>query len=344
MLFLLLIGLAWMAASARSVASPRQYLGRDAQWFAGADAKQIAANILSHQSERGGWPKNTDTTKPYTGDHAKLQPTFDNGATTDELRFLARLFNATREEPYRRAVERGLDYVLRAQYPTGGWPQFYPPGTQYHRHITFNDGAMVRILEFLRETFRDEEYRFLDDSRRQAAHEAFDRGIECILKCQIQTGGKPTAWCAQHDETDFRPRTGRTYELPSISGSESVGIVKLLMSLDRPPPEVIRAVDAAVEWFETAKIKGIRVERRADAQSPKGWNKMVIEDPAAPPLWARFYEIGTNRPMFCDRDGVLKYQLSEIGYERRNGYSWYGTWPQSLLEKEYPNWKKRVSK
>ena len=37
-------------------------------------------------------------------------------------------------------------------------------------------------------------------------------------------------------------------------------------------------------------------------------------------MWARFYEIGTNRPIFSDRDGFAKHDLSEIGYERRNGY------------------------
>ena len=41
-----------------------------------------------------------------------------------------------------------------------------------------------------------------------------------------------TAWCAQHDEKDYRPRPGRTYELASLSGAESVGVVRLLMSLE----------------------------------------------------------------------------------------------------------------
>jgi Pectic acid lyase len=57
--------------------------------------------------------------------------------------------------------------------------------------------------------------------------------------------------------------------------------------------------------------------------------------------WARFYEIETNTPIFADRDGVKKYDLAKIGYERRNGYAWYGTWPQRLLEKEYPAWKEK---
>ena len=63
---------------------------------------------------------------------------------------------------------------------------------------------------------------------------------------------------------------------------------------------------------------------RADDKAPRGKDKVVVKDPNAPGLWARFYEIGTNRPIFCDRDGVAKHDLSEIGYERRNGYACYG--------------------
>jgi PelA/Pel-15E family pectate lyase len=337
------LGMSTGLAHAKSSAAV--YLKNPDAWFAGDEARRVATNILSYQSDLGGWPKNTDTTgKPFRGDRKKRpQPTFDNSATTDELRFLARIYNATKTESYRGAFEKGYDYILKAQYPNGGWPQFYPPPKAYPRHITFNDGAMVRLMEFLRETYRSAVYGFLDPARKQAARAAFDRGVECILKCQVKVDGKLTVWCAQHDEQDFTPQTARSYELPSLSGSESVGIVTLLMSLEDPRPEVVRAIEGAVAWFESAQLKGIRVVREKSDKAPKGTNRVVVNDPAAPPLWARFYEIGTNRPLYVDRDGVPKYNLADIGYERRNGYSWLGDWPQSLLEQDYPAWRKKWS-
>ncbi len=314
-------------------------------WFAGPDAARIAANILSYQTDLGGWPKNTRTVDaPFTGDRNALHPTFDNSATTDELRFLARYHNATTNGKSSAAFSKGLSYILKAQYPTGGWPQYYPPSKQYHRHITFNDDAMTRLMLFLREVCGSDTYAFVSVADRQAAGEAFDKGIACILKCQIRTNGKPTVWCAQQDEVDYSPRPGRAFELASYSGSESVGITRLLMSLDHPSPEVVQAVEGAVAWFESARITGIRVDVLPDPKSEKGTNKVVVEDPAAPPLWARFYDLVNCRPMFADRDGVAKATIAEIGYERRNGYSWYGTWPQSLLEKEYPAWKHRLGR
>lgn len=335
----------WLClASGEAFAKPREYLKQTDAWFVSDEAKRIAENILSFQSELGGWPKNEDTTAAaYTGDRAKLQPIYDNGATTDELRFLARIFVATQDAKYRDAFDRGLSYVLDGQYANGGWPQAHPPGRGYNRHITFNDDAMVRLMIFVREVATLDQYKFVDEKRREAAAKAFDRGIECILKCQIQKDGKRTVWCAQHDEVDFQPRPARSYELVSFSGAESTSITRLLMSLDNPSPEVVGAVDAAVAWFESSKLMGIRVDFVKDEKGPKGTNKIVVNDPKAPPLWARFYQIETNRPMFVDRDGIPKSSLAEIGYERRNGYTWYGSWPQKLLDVECPAWKERIA-
>lgn len=325
--------------------SVRALLHKPDEWLRSNEGLGVTTNILSYQSAEGSWPKNTNTTQaPFAGKLTELKGTFDNGATTEELRFLARAFRATEDKRCLQAFFKGLDHIFRAQYPSGGWPQFYPPPKSYHRHITFNDDSMVGLMNFLREVSTDSLYRFVDVERRTRASQSFDKGVDCILKCQIVAGGKMTAWCAQHDELDFSPRPARTFELASISGSESVGIVRLLMSLDKPSPEIIRAVDSAVAWFESVKLSGIRVAQKKDPQSPKGWNKVVVQDPKARPLWARFYEINTGRPLFADRDGDPKYNLADIGYERRNGYAWLGTWPVSLIEHEYPAWKRKVTR
>src|SRR4051812_16732142 len=219
-----------LSASAASEGA-KSYVKKPAAWFATDEAKRIAANILTWQADLGGWPKNVDTADaPYAGKREDLHGTFDNRATTDELRFLAHYFNATKDAKAKPAIERGIDYILKAQYPNGGWPQYYPPGTKYNRYITFNDDAMVRLMGFVRELYTDPTLAFVDDARKAAAKAAFDRGIDCILKCQVKIDGKLTVWCAQHDEKDLSPREARAFELVSLSGYESVGITRLLMS------------------------------------------------------------------------------------------------------------------
>lgn len=317
------------------VATPRaqpagQLLAKPDAWFRGDDGRRTTAHILSWQSPRGDWPKNGDTTRTaYRGHPAKLKGTFDNKATTDELRFLARAFQATGDTKCRDAFLKGFDHILAAQYPSGGWPQHHPPGKQYHRHITFNDGTMVRLLEFLREAA---ELDFLDPERRHRARAAFDRGVACILKCQIVVRGKPTVWCAQHDELTLAPAAARSYELPSLSGSESAGILRFLMSIDDPSPRIVRAIEAGVAWFEAAKLEGIRI-------ATVDGDKRVVPDPKAPPLWARFYDLESGRPFFCDRDGKKKSSLAEIGRERRNGYAWYGQWGRPVAS-DHAKWRR----
>lgn len=259
----LLLVLACPCSAAKGRA--RQYLDKSDAWFASAEAKRIADNILSYQGEAGGWPKNIDTTAaPFRGDRNQLYPTFDNSATTDEMRFLARVYKADKDRRCRDAVIKGIDYILKAQYANGGWPQYYPPPRTYHRYITFNDDAMARLMQFVREMYTSDLYEFVGAERRTAARRAFERGIACILKCQIKIDGKLTAWCAQDDEKDYRPRPGPTFELVSLSGKESVGVTGLLMSLEEPSPEVVQAVKSAVAWFESARIKGIRLTLEKD--------------------------------------------------------------------------------
>ena len=113
------------------------------------------------------------------------------------------------------------------------------------------------------------------------------------------------------------------------------------MSLDQPSAEVKAAVEGAVKWFEQHKLTGIRIDAVADPKAAHGKERVVVKDPEAGPLWARFYDLKTGEPYFCDRDGIPKPNLADIGHERRNGYAWYGTWPSGLLEKEYPEWKKK---
>ncbi len=188
-------------------------------------------------------------------------------------------------------------------------------------------------------------FKFVDSQRRQKAETAFDKGIDCILKCQIIDNGKLIAWCQQHDENDFSPTLARAYELPSICNDESTGVVLLLMSLDNPSKEIINSVQSAIKWFQASKIHGIRADRISapPVKYPLGLSttdRVVIKDPNAPPIWARFYEIETGRPFFCGRDGIKKYSLAEIEQERRAHYAWYGYWGNDVAE-NYAKWKEK---
>lgn len=331
---------------------PGNVLAQAPGFYAGVEAARIARTVLLYQRSNGGWPKNQDMIRRLTDRAAaalrsqknRTDTTFDNGATYTQARFLARVYNATKDRRCRDAFLRAVDFMLKAQYANGGWPQFYPLRGGYSDHITFNDNAMIGVITALREVAeKPRTYSFVDEDRREKAAAAVRKGIECILKCRIVVNGRRTAWCAQHDQRTLAPRKARSYELASISGCESVGVVRFLMSIDKPSPEIVEAVQGAVAWFDRAKLTGIRQVTKPDKSRPRGFDKVVVKDSTAPPMWARFYRIGTNKPIFCSRDGVPKDTLAEISYERRTGYSWLGYYPANLLARDYPAWQKKCA-
>lgn len=310
-----------------------QYKNQPDQWYSSDQAKTIADNIISWQGEFGGWPKNTDTSwEPYAGTQKKPKGTFDNGATTGEIYFLAHIYKVTHNEQYLNSINKAFNLIIKSQYPTGGWPQRYPAGNQYHRYITFNDGAMVRLMFLLKDIAQSDDFKFYDKQQRTAAQQAYDKGIECILNCQIKVDGKLTAWCAQHDEITLEPRPARTFEPTSISGGESAGIVDLLTDIKHPDRRVAQAIEGAVEWYRKSAIENVGFSKDDFG------DKITVFDQDAPTCWARFYEIETNRPIFLGRDSVIHYSFNEIDAERRNGYGWYGNWGEKIFS-DFDNWK-----
>ena len=321
------------------------------EWYGSAEALRIADNVVLYQRDSGGWPKNIDMGKPFDeierpellAHKKEIDSTIDNGATYTQLSFLARVYTMTLRERYRESFLKGLDYLFKAQYANGGWPQFYPDLSGYYKHITYNDDAMIGVIKLLRDVAAAKpNYAFVDDARRARAASAVEKGIECILKTQVVVNGRKTVWCAQHDEVTLAPAPARKYEVVSLSGGESVGIVRFLMSIKDPSREVMDAIESAVAWFEQTQLNGIKWIEKADASQPGGIDRVVVQDPKAGPIWARFYELGTNRPVFVGRDAIVKYSVAEIEHERRVGYAWYVEEPAKLLNNDYPAWKDKI--
>jgi PelA/Pel-15E family pectate lyase len=318
------------------------------------EIRKIAGNILLYQKTNGGWPKNYDMLAILTEEQRDavlkskedLNTTFDNGATHSHIDYLAKVYSITNEKKYKESCIRGIEFILSAQYPNGGWPQFFPDTSGYRKYITFNDGAMIGIMELLQNFAKDKpQYAFLNNDLRIKAKKAFDNGLNCILKCQIKEGDKLFAWCQQHDNVNLLPQNARMFEPASICNGESSGIVLMLMSINNPDSKIINSIQSAVKWFNDSKILGLKVKQIA---APKveykyhttSLDKVIEKDPLAPPIWTRYYELGTHKPLFCNRDGKPVYSLAEVERERRTGYSWYVDSPQGVLNK-YSEWQKK---
>jgi PelA/Pel-15E family pectate lyase len=323
-------------------------------WFKSEEGKRTLDNIVSWQGHGPdhamGWPKSYDTSKPWdpqaTIGSWHGVATIDNDATHSELRVLGRAISLEPDGPRKQKLEdsfyKGVDMLLAYQYPNGGWPQRFPTTDQepYSTHITYNDNAMTSVLEqFHLMAEGSPPYAFVDQAHREKTRASFEKGIDCILNCQIVSNGTLTGWCAQHDEKTLAPAKARAYELPTLSAGEGSEITYFLMTLEHPNDRVKKAIEAAHAWFDKVKIPNKRFQSLRDAQGME-IDRILVDSPGTT-VWARFYEIGTDRPVFCGRDSVMKYNLADIEFERRTGYGWYGVWGQKVLD-EYPKWKARV--
>ncbi len=322
------------------------------------DVRAIAGNLLLFQRSNGGWPKDYDMLAVLTEAQKKLirdtrdntDTSYDNHTTHPQVEYLARAFVATRDEAYRAACVRGLAFMLASQHPNGGFPQWWPKKGDIAKRITLNDGVMMGILNVLKNAAdRTPQFVWLDEPMRARAADGVARGTACLVRMQVKAGGVPTGWGQQHDETTLETVGARTFELPCVSPADTTEVVRFLMRDERPSPEIVAAVEAAVTWLKKVRLDGIRVER---VPAPKvefvrhtsEFDVVVVPDAKAPPLWARMIEPGTDRPIFASRDGVKVYSLAEVDRERRTGSGWYVTNPLRLIERDYPKWAEARAK
>lgn len=310
-------------------------------FFRTEEARRIGDQVLAYQRCTGGWPKNIDMARKMSEEELAAvlkdksrqdDSTIDNDATTMQMSYLAHLYRQTGEPRYREAFRRGVEYLLSGQYDNGGWPQFWPNPRGYQVHITYNDNAMVNTLKMIRKMLEAQspyDGDLTDKALRKRLSKAFDKGIECILATQMAVNGELTVWCQQHDRETLEPAPARAFELPSYCSQESAAIVRLLMELPKPDARVKRAIHGAMKWFDKFKLTGLRYERMVGKE--KELVTRLVEDTHARPIWARYYDLKYCEPFVCDRDGVPRRHLEEIGTERRNGYSWYNTSPAELF-------------
>jgi PelA/Pel-15E family pectate lyase len=92
---------------------------------------------------------------------------------------------------------------------------------------------------------------------------------------------------------------------------------------------VAEAVHAAVDWFKAHRVLNVAYEV----------GKGIVDAPGKGPVWARLSEIGSSRPIFSNRDGVILYDYRKLT-DRATGYAWFSDEPAAVLA-EYEAWSRR---
>ena len=305
------------------------------EWYGSGEAMEIANIVLYVQKANGGWMKNDQIHQLTNAEQDALynkrneHSCLDNGATTQEMRFLAKVWQQTQVEEYQEAFLRALNMIFQAEKKCGGWSQYWPlsGGGSYQDYITFNDDLITNVLKLLRD-IADNKGDFKDittEAARERCRRAFDKTIDMIIRCQVNDNGTPAAWCAQHDTTTLLPAEGRPHELPSISGYESAALLSYLMTIEQPSKELQHTIHTAIAWLDAHKIPGKAIEDFTNAQGEK--DRRVIDKPGSA-IWGRFIQLGGET-------GAATYQAFFNKLQRRGKSRSYTTGGKTYTYSEY---------
>lgn len=252
----------------------------------------------------------------------RMATTFDDDVTQNCTRFLIRFVAATKDSSdsqdvaARVVLDKALRGIINAQYPNGGWPERYfgepreasrypvqkavitddwrrewpkEQEADYMSYYTLNDRCQRDCIDTLLLAWQM--------LGREDCLAAAKKGGDFLILAQFP---EPQAGWASVYDFDMRPAWGRSWEVPGLSSCESRTALEALLSLylETGEEKYLAPIAPAVAWLERSMI--------------------------APNTWARFYEMGSNQPIYGDRDGRIHRSLDEVSPERKNGYGWQG--------------------
>ena len=310
----------------------------------------LAEKMMAYQLPNGGWgkhrsdKKNVDYTQKIDAQLLKIikagnndLATIDNNATSKEINGLIKAYSTTKNPAYLKSAEKGIQYLLSMQYQNGGFPQYFPNSAIYRKQVTYNDNAMINVLTVLYNISEGKEgFDAVNSQLKDKSKAALQKGIACILKTQVLQNGKLSIWADQYNEVTLKPEKARAFEPMSLASGESVNIVKFLM-MQPVTPEIEKSIKSAIQWFKDSKIDGYTY----NVSRESGNAVRVLSKKEGSAVWARFYDIPTNKPIFGDRDGSVKFNYEDVSEERRMGYSWYNEAGTKLIENDFQKWLKK---
>jgi PelA/Pel-15E family pectate lyase len=295
-------------------------------------AQKTAAAIIWGQSNEGGWNYVVD----FAGDkslkkwydtvgkngwrleefqHYYGNSTFDDDVTSDAARFLLWMYLEKLDPVYKPSLDKAIDFILKSQYPLGGWPQRYPlmhgfcknGHPDYSSFYTFNDDVTWENVHFLIQCYLTlGEPRFLDPIK---------RGMEFYLTSQDKCG----AWGQQLD-MDLNVAGARTYEPACFLPATTFGNAKLLLKFYQYTGDdrFLNAVPKAIKWLESVKLPAPQAEGRRAYPTfvdPKTQKAVYVHRKGANSAYGEYYTDENDKNLLSHYYGKAHVNLDELKAE-----------------------------
>jgi len=274
-------------------------------------------NFDKEQSKQWHYRRDVEAGDSEPGER-RHRSVFDDDTSQSAMRLLMRADQLLdfKDVDIHNAVTFGLDAFLRVQYPNGAWPQRwetfpdpanypvlkarYPeswpwvwPDVDYRDFYTFNDEAIADVIDVMLEahrTYEDERYRVA----------ALKAGDFMIL---AQMPDPQPTWAQQYNH-QMEPAWARRFEVASVTGGESFGVMRALLDLYVHTGEkrFLEPIPSALAWAKASVLPDGRM--------------------------ARFYELKTNTPLYFVRD---TYELTYSDADMPTHYA-FKTTGQSRID------------
>ncbi|MFT3846559.1 MAG: pectate lyase [Lacibacter sp.] len=278
-------------------------------------AEKVAAAIIKGQSKAGGWNYMVD----FAGEksmkkwyatigknawrleefqHYYGNDTYDDDVTSNTSRFLLRMYIEKHDAKYKPALDKAISFILKSQYPNGGWPQRYPlkydfqkkGHPDYSSFHTFNDDVIGENLNFLIQC-----YQHLGDKR---FLEPIKKAMNFYCLSQKPNG----AWGQQYD-MNLNVEGARTYEPAAYLPRTTFGNAMLMLRFYQytGDKKFLAHIPDAINWLERVRLS------EGDAKSKERFTH---------PLYV---EVGTDKPVYVHRKGsnaVYGYYYTDTSDEK----------------------------
>lgn len=287
----------------------------------------VADLIVALQNEDGGFqvlPDNYEMSQKETGlGSMKDVSSVYNGATTSELKYLAKYITANKPEDskYQDAFVKGIKYLLTTQRDNGGWSMNPGSGSGFNANIEVGNKAMTEVLTLLSDIaiLNNQDYVFARKAMNvDEIKSAVEKGNDFIVKSQISNNNKKSGWATQYDKSG-NVTMGHTYERESVSSYTTKDVIDYLMTIHNPSQDIKDAVESAYSWLKDVKIADKEQEVVKDTSMNNGFDVYLVDGSGT---WASnyVYDKATDsyRPLYSDVDPTRADQKYVNVYELYN--------------------------
>lgn len=287
----------------------------------------VADLIVALQNEDGGFqalPDNYEMSQKETGlGSMKDVSSVYNGATTSELKYLAKYITANKPEDskYQDAFVKGIKYLLTTQHDNGGWSMNPGSGSGFNANIEVGNKAMTEVLTLLSDIaiLNNQDYVFARKAMNvDEIKSAVEKGNDFIVKSQISNNNKKSGWATQYDKSG-NVTMGHTYERESVSSYTTKDVIDYLMTIHNPSQDIKDAVESAYSWLKNVKIADKEQKVVKDTSMNNGFDVYLVDGSGT---WASnyVYDKATDsyRPLYSDVDPTRADQKYVNVYELYN--------------------------